>query len=330
MSQFHPTNVTVDPPPTPDYFGAAVLQALSRPIGAPLAWGVVKSMFWAVATFGVWPLVTLVGNFRAFCTAEQQQFLHLAQWLRQNSHHPLTRQLEAEANDLTPRWWLSALPLLIVLVTGAAIAALVADAPRNAIDALMAGTYGYGERYVLDYRVREFRGAGEVFATWFWGLGFAYLCHFSQVLLRAGDVKRFVARFSQVAQAEGVHRVKADSLGLGVRPLWALAGVGMWLLNAPWGVVAMLAGGAQRRYINGTSRTTRADVAHRLRAMMVRRRPGGSSASAAVAAVDAGVPIPVYLRGRCVEDKCRAEIPRGVNYCPRCGTRQKAQINRVA
>ena len=57
MSQFHPTNVTVDPPPMPDYFGAAVLQALSRPIGAPLSWGVVKSIFWAVVTFGLWPLV---------------------------------------------------------------------------------------------------------------------------------------------------------------------------------------------------------------------------------------------------------------------------------
>jgi hypothetical protein len=126
-----------------------------------------------------------------------------------------------------------------------------------------------------------------------------------------------------VAEAEGVHRARADSLGLGIRPLWLVGGVGMMMLGAPWGVVAMLAGGAQRRYINGTSRNTRADVAQRLRAMMVRRR-------VATGAATAGVPVPVYLRDRCVEPKCRAEIPRGVNYCPRCGTRQKIHVNRVA
>ena len=91
----------------------------------------------------------------------------------------------------------------------------------------------------------------------------------------------------------------------------------MFVWGAPWGVVAMLAGAAQRRYITWSSRNTRADVAHRLRAILMRHRPSSN------------YPLPVYLRDRCVEPKCRNEVPRGINYCPRCGTRQKAQVNRV-
>jgi hypothetical protein len=160
--------------------------------------------------------------------------------------------------------------------------------------------------------------SNEIFLTWTVGLGVAYFIHWLQVQFHAGDVRRFVARFSEIAQAEGVNRVKAESPGLGLRPLWLLAGGILFVWGAPWGIVAMLAGAAQRRYITWSSRNTRADVAHRLRAILMRHRPSSN------------YPLPVYLRDRCVEPKCRAEIPRGINYCPRCGTRQKAQVNRIA
>jgi hypothetical protein len=92
----------------------------------------------------------------------------------------------------------------------------------------------------------------------------------------------------------------------------------LFLFNAPWGVVAVLAGGAQRRYITWTSRSTRSDVGQRLRAMLLRRRPA------------TGLPVSVYQRDRGIGPLCRAEMPRGVNFCPRCGTRQRPQVNRVA
>src|SRR5258706_15006417 len=44
LSQFHPTNLSVEPPPPPDYLAGAVLQGLSRPIGGQLSWGVLKTL----------------------------------------------------------------------------------------------------------------------------------------------------------------------------------------------------------------------------------------------------------------------------------------------
>src|SRR5258706_10133425 len=103
LSQFHPTNLSVEPPPPPDYLAGAVLQGLSRPIGGRLSWGVLKSLFLGAVSFGLLPILAWTPGFRAFVIAEQQQLLHLAQWVRQNSAHPLARQLESDAVELRPR-----------------------------------------------------------------------------------------------------------------------------------------------------------------------------------------------------------------------------------
>jgi hypothetical protein len=317
LSQFQPTHVTFDPPPPPDYLAGAVLQGLSRPIGGKLAWGVLKSMFLALVSFGVVPLVMWTRNFRAYVVAEQQQFLHLAQWLRNHSAHPLAKRLEEDAGELRARTWMSWIAVLVVAGTAAIIAMYVDGTRRAPWDVLFFGTYGHDQANVLRNRGWWMPRANEIFITWCVGMGAAYFLHWLQVQLHAGDVRRFVERFSEIAQAEGVNRVRAEPLGLGLRPLWLLAGGVLFFWGAPWGVMAMLAGAAQRRYITWSSRNTRADVAHRLRAILMRHRPSGDH------------PLPVYLRDRCVEPKCRAEVPRGINYCPRCGTRQKAQVNRV-
>ena len=317
MSQFQPTHVTFDPPPPPDYLAGSVVQGLSRPIGGKLAWGVLKSFFWAVASFGIIPLIAWTRSFRAYAIAEQQQYLHLAQWLRTQSDHPLARRLEEDAGELRTRGWLSTLSLVAVAVTGLFIHLYVDGTHRPYWDTLMAGTYHHDEASMLRFHGYYWPRANEIFKTWCVGLGLAYAVHWLQVQLHAADVRRFIDRFSEIAQGEGVNRVRAESLGIGLRPLWLVAGAIMFAWGAPWGFVAMLAGAAQRRYITWTSRNTRADVAHRLRAILMRHRPSSE------------FPLPVYLRERCVEPKCRAEILRGVNYCPRCGTRQKAQVNRV-
>lgn len=319
MSQFQPTHVTFDPPPPPDYLAGAVVQGLSRPIGGKLAWGVVKSFILAVASFGVLPLVAWTRSFRAYAIAEQQQYLHLAQWLRSRSDHPLARRLEEDAGELRTRTWLSVLATCAVCIAGVEIFFWIDGTHRMWWDTLLAGTYGYDEalRRHGSAFYRRLPYSKQIFTTWSIGLGAAYVLHWLQVQLYAADVRRFIDRFSEIAQGEGVNRVRAESLGIGLRPLWLLAGAVLFTWNAPWGVVAMLAGAAQKRYITWTSRNTRADVAHRLRAILMRHRPSSE------------FPLPVYLRDRCVEPKCRAEVMRGVNYCPRCGTRQKAQVNRV-
>jgi hypothetical protein len=317
LSQFQPTQVTIDPPPPPDYLAGAVLQGLSRPIGGKLAWGVLKTLFWSVVSFGVVPLVAWTRNFGAYTVAEQQQFLHLAQWLRNQSDHPLAKRLEEDAGELRTRGWMAWLALGMLFATGVFLMMYISEARGEPFDILLAGTFGHDHNAPMYRRAWQVARSNEIFVTWTVGLGIAYFLHWMQVQLHAADVRRFVARFSEIAQAEGVNRVKADSPGLGLRPLWLVAGGILFVWGAPWGLVAMLAGAAQRRYITWSSRNTRADVAHRLRAILMRHRPSSN------------YPLPVYLRDRCVEPKCRAEIPRGINYCPRCGTRQKAQVNRV-
>jgi hypothetical protein len=325
LSQFQPNNITLDPPPGPDTLAGAVLKSLSRPIGQKLSWSVVRSLVLALLSFGVLPIIAWMRSFGAFVTAEQQQYLHLAQWVRQNAgDHPLARRLESDARELRPRALLTFATAAALLITVFGVASDISyDHELRDVrhwDALVAGTYGYSENPLLNHRpVWHYPGSHPIHNYWIVGLAAAYACHWLQVQLHAQDVKRFVARFSQVAQAEGVNAVRAQPLGTPFRPLWLAAGALMFAWGAPWGILAMLAGAAQRRYITWSSRSTRADVAQRLRTMLVRRRP-----------VAAGVPVPVYLRVRCVEDKCRAEIPRGVNFCPRCGTRQEARLNRTA
>jgi hypothetical protein len=311
LSQFQPTNITLDPPGTPDPLSDSVLKGLSRPIGQKLSWGVVRTLALGLLSFGVLPVIAWVRSFRAFAIAEQQQYLHLAQWVRLNTDHPLARQLEQDARGLGSRSLLTAMTLGAMLVAVAGVACVIVHYQLPPWEALVAGTYAYGGSALRDWPVRYFLVEPQIHRFWVWGLGVAYGLHWLQVQLHAQDVKGLVGRFNEIARAEGVPTARVERVGTGLRPLWIAAGAVMWAWGAPWGIVAMLAGAAQRRYITWSSRGTRAEVAQRLRTMLLRRRPA------------AGVPMPVYLRERCVERMCRAEIPRGVNYCPRCGTRQK-------
>src|SRR5260221_1591779 len=250
LSQFHPTNFSVEPPPPPDYLAGAVLQGLSRPVGYRLSWGVLKSLFLGIISFGLLPILAWTRNFRTFAIAEQQQLLHLAQWLRQNSSHPLARQLESDAVELRPRVLLSWLSVLIAVAMAVGMY-LVIQPYRwyTPWEQLLAGTYSFGKGHGFNYRVGTLPNSHQMFTLWVYGLGAAYLLHIVQVHLHAGDVRRFVARFSEIAQAEGINRVKATPLGTTLRPLWLAGGFALFAMGAPWGVVAMVAGAAPRRDI---------------------------------------------------------------------------------
>ena len=322
MSAFVPTTRIIHPPPDADPAGHSVLKALGRPIGARQSWSVVKAFVVSLLTFGVVPIFAWIRGFRAFAIAEQQQLLHLARWLRTSSAHPLAKRLEEDAEQLRPRWWLWWVALITVIGTATLMWSAIHDSGLHSDyhwGALLTSTYGFRTPLVG----WTFADAGRVFTYWIWGMTFVYACHWLVVQLHAQDVKRFVARFSEIAESEGLHRVKARSLGVPLlAPLWILAGVLMLMLHAPWGIVAMLAGAAQRRYITKTGRRTRCELANRVRALLMRRGEQAGSA--------ASIPVPVYIRQRCVEARCRAELPPGVNFCRRCGTGQKARVNRVA
>lgn len=301
---------------TPDPLAEAVVQGLSRPIGKKQAWGVVQTLGWAILSFGIVPLVAWMKGFAHFCVGEQQQLIHLARWVRQNTPDPQAQALEARAMRLTPRRWLSALSVLVLLGTAGLIAAIVTESRRDGFDTLLAGTWGFGRRWILDYRVHKAPESASIYGLWLLGLSLAYGLLWLQVHLHARDLRRFVQRFNAIAQPHGVGTATVEPLGIPLRPLWIAAAVCLWALHAPWGIMAMLAGAAQRRYITYTSRGARAELAQRLRAMLTQRQ--------------VFVPVPVYLRQRCVEPRCRAELPLEANFCRRCGTRQQARARPVA
>jgi len=322
VSRFIPTSISIEQTPSPDPQASAVLNALSRPLGAKQSWGVLKTLILGVASFGVIPLFAWIKGFYKFTAGEQQQFVHLARWVRENTSHPQARELERHANRLKPIGFITFLSVIAMLGTIAMMAWVIDSSGRPPEHSLLAGTYGFHKHTLLGNTVWPFKtrfaNADTVFGIWIGGMSIAYALHWLQITFHAASVKSFVARFSQIAQAEGVNRVSAYPLGSTIRPLWLAAAVCMSLARAPWGILLMLAGAAQRRYITHSGRNTRAEVAQRLRALIERRRPG------------VVVPSPVYLRDRCIEPKCRAELPRGANFCRRCGTRQKAMVDRVA
>jgi len=64
LSHFETSNLSVDPPPPPDYLAGAVLQGLARPIGYRLTWGVLKSLLLGGVSFGLLPLIAWTRNFQ--------------------------------------------------------------------------------------------------------------------------------------------------------------------------------------------------------------------------------------------------------------------------
>ena len=307
------------PPPDDDPAGQAVLKALARPIGMRQSWSLSKALVVSLLTFGVVPIFAWIRGFRSFAAAEQQQLLHLAKWLRASSSHPLAKRLEEDAEQLRPRWWIWSVAILAVMGTATILFSAVADSGArwpHYVHALVTHTY----------RARWFKGdrdAANVYTVWIWGLSLVYFCHWSVVQLHALDVKRFVGRFNKIAESEGIQRVMPQSLGVPlVSPLWIVAAFLMVALHAPWGLLAMVAGAAQRRYINHTGRKTRAALAHRVRALLMRRSETTGLA--------ADVPVPVYIRQRCSQPMCRAELPPEAVYCRRCGARQRPQVDRIA
>src|SRR5258706_297953 len=122
-----------------------------RPSGGRLPWGVLKSRFLGAISLGLLPRLAGSRGFRGFVIAEQQQLLHLAQWVRQNSSHPLARQLESDAVELRPGNMISLLSIFIVVATAVAMfLAIEHYRSYTPFDQLIAGTYGFRKGRFLD------------------------------------------------------------------------------------------------------------------------------------------------------------------------------------
>jgi hypothetical protein len=304
----HPNLRTAEDPNGPDYLAGAVLQGLARPMNKRLSWSFFQTLIGGICTFGLLPILDWQKRFRDYVTLEQQQLWHLAEWLRLQSKDPQVVKLRQDADNAQFRPDLRLLASLSVAFVAVILFTRLQDFRHHWWPALRDVTYGYRNRF-QHWHYLDPVLAYKLFLTWTIGLSAAYAFHWLQVQLHAAAVARFIARFNKIALTEGLTPITAEMPGIGVRPVWLGGALIMLALGAIWGVPMMLAAGAQRRAVRFVSTRNRAALAHRLRAMLLARRP------------TANVPMPVYLRTLCPNPLCRAPLLDSAIYCPRCGSR---------
>jgi len=300
-----------DSPQAPDHLAGAVLYSLSRPMPDKGMWGLVRTVVLGVLSFGLWPLFEWVRRFGDLARGESVQWEHLVEWLRLRSGHPEAGALE----DWIPRIERRSAFFWTPLLLGMLVIAMFMLSGQFSWMALLGSTYRFGK---IPLQGMSAATARQLFTIWTIGLGAGYLIHWLNLVLHVRGTERLVERINRLAEHEGLERVPAPSAGWGLRPMWLAAGIGLAVCGAGWGLPMMLAGALQRRYVLVGGRRLRGVAAERLRSMLARRHPGMA------------LPAPVMLRRRCENPICRAAVSMGANFCPRCGGRLWAPVDRVA
>jgi hypothetical protein len=179
--------------------------------------------------------------------------------------------------------------------------------------------FGSAFRALAEHRPR---GLDVLQIVWALGLSAAYFCQWLQVQLHARSVRKLLDVFNEVVIDEALAPVFLEPVGFAVGLLWLSAGVLLIALGAPWGVCFMLAGGVQSRYTRRVSPRLRAQLAQRVRDMMLLRR---ASPAPPAPADGRG-----YTRTRCETPGCRIPLPASAKFCPRCGARSAGPVDQVA
>jgi hypothetical protein len=305
---FTPTSRVLDPPHRPEQLADAVLASLSRPMWGYRyrPWGVIKTFVLAAITLGLLPLLVWQKRFRHLMIVEQQQLWHLAEWLRLRTGRPQATALRDESSKLNPS------PLTPIIWTGLTALAVVSWI------------------YLIHYRYFEFRTFWMIiygfewhdrWGVWrepylnFWKqwtvlLSAGYFIHWFQVCRRSTALEEYAAKFNAVMAAEGVPPVRVRGVGIGFHPFWAIAAIIALSRGVIWAVPMAMAGVVHARYVRLTFRHTRSEFARRVRWMLASHRPALN-----VRATPAAEPLV------CANEKCRAAIPPGAVFCPRCGAR---------
>jgi hypothetical protein len=309
------------PPPAPfkprpghDDFAAALVQLLSRPVREGSAWGPLRTVLWAVPTFGLVPALVWPGQFKQFVAAEREQFTGFAEWVRRNSIHPEAAVLVRAAARIGAGSFLGDLSIVLCGLTTIAFALL--------------GTHLLTFHHVLYSTYLWFsiptvlRPHAAPFVAWTVGLVAAYLCQALAVFAHVFDVRRFVASFNRLAAAEGLRpvdspRVSPPQCARAATPVRAMmrflgerwlvaAAVLLFPLKAAWGVGAAIAGAALKHYMLGTDPPLRAALAERITEMVLLRRAADTAARQRVF-------------GRCQRAGCGAPLAAESRFCSRCG-----------
>jgi hypothetical protein len=294
-----------NPPNPPGELPDAILTSLNRESWGyrRRPWGPLVTMVLAAMSFGLLPLLVWPHRFRRLMRVEQQQLWHLAEWLRLRTGSAKAAALRDQSEALAPGPLTGVFSFFLVLL----FVALIRLPLIHHRDWQSFWMSAYGVRHMA----RPWFWQAPFDPTWMrWSLIMAigYFLHWLQVCRHAGAMGEYAKGFNAVIADEKMSPVRIHGVGVGFHPIWALVALVGVVYNAYWAIPMALAGAVHVRYVRVTSRQLRSDLARRVRWMLDKNRP------------------PVSLRGPseprpCVNEKCRAMVPVGAMFCPRCGAR---------
>jgi hypothetical protein len=316
MSSFTPTQWTMQPPDRPDHLAAAVMQSLSR-LPSKRPWRPLKTVILGGLTFGILPLLAWPKKFDQFVVAEQQQFWHLVEWLRIRTGNPEAAELKQSVRNTGARATVWLVPMVLLAWMVMQFVPHFANQWFHLRD-LIAVTYGFSHARVVGIAPERYLIARSLFRTWTACLAIAYAFHWLHIRQHAQDVAKLLARINALLVRENVAPVEMRGVGIGINPLWLLAGALGVACGAYWAIPAALAGAVQQRYVCRTGPQIRGDLADRVRSLLLSHRP------------PMDVPVPVRFRLACPNPLCRAAMPDRATFCPRCGTKLSNSLDRLA
>ncbi|WP_428938369.1 zinc ribbon domain-containing protein [Fontivita pretiosa] len=302
MTALSPTIRIPPPQHEPDLLAGAVLRSLTRPLYRRVSAGPLLAVLASVISGGVLTLLLLPRWLRDLIAQEQQQLWHLAEWMRLQSG-------DVDATDLQPLAQQVRLNIPLALLTwlccGAALAVVFAHFAERPFTPAELG------RFVFSVP------SGQAPLLYTVAISAAAVLHWIHVVWHQLNVERYIRYFNHLLLRQQQPELPLPKLELGLRPVWIALGVGLSAAGGLWGLPLMLAAAAHRRYTTRSSVRQRAELAERLRAMLLQRRPMMR------------VPRPISVMRTCIRPNCRAAIPTVANFCPRCGTRAVARAMEV-
>jgi hypothetical protein len=308
MSAFSPTYSTLEPPQRPDNLSSAVLHSLSRPIFGKVAWGVIPSFILGAITFGILPLISWPRRFGRFVVAEQQQFWHLVEWLRIRTGDEEAAKLRdsVRMTGATPTLWM--VPAILLGIVAYQFMPIIA-AGNFTPDRVFAWTYGawpwpFGVLGLLDQPDQ----APHLYKVWSVCLSIGFFSHWLHVRQHVANVNQLLRRLNLIFVRQHLPPVPLFGVGIGLRPLWLIAGIVGLAFGAVWAIPAALAGAVHQRYCKRTSTRIRSELAMRVHTLLHQQRP------------PLNVPMPNGFRIVCRNPLCGKTLPGGSAFCSRCGT----------
>ena len=304
LSTFNPSLRVVEPDDQPDRLAEGVLNSLARPAHRKLSFGIARTFALTAITFGLLPMIFIIRQLRWLIALQEQQYWHLAEWLRLRTADADAIELQKASQKIRFNNPLGLMTWLFVLIAVGAVAMHFTGR-----------IFSLRDLFQFAYRIPTTPEA-IIFNI---AICSAAACNWAHLAWHQQNIERYLRWFNQLSARQNLHEIELSKLRLIAPPLWIIAGIALTLCGGLWALPVMLAAGAQRRYVRSTSLQVRSEIAQRLRAMLAQQRPT--------------IELPARAAGfvrSCIRPNCRATMPAIANFCPRCGTKVSRTIESVA